>query len=168
MGEQNAHDFSFKTIDGKELLLSQFKGKLILLVNTASECGFTSQYFFLQVLWNKYKDKGLVVIGAPSNDFANQEPKTESEIAKFCIDKYGVDFQLTSKVHIKGPDAHPFYVWAKSQLGFLTSPKWNFHKYLIGPDGNLVDWYSPITEPMEESLVKTIEAELEKIASTKN
>ena len=168
MGETNAHDFSFTSIESEELPLNRFKGKLILVVNTASECGFTSQYFYLQALWNKYKDKGLVVIGVPSNDFAKQEPKSEAEILEFCQTKYKVDFPLTSKVHVRGDDAHPFYTWAKTKLGFLSSPKWNFHKYLIGPNGDLVEWYSPITEPMEESIVKTIEAELKKLPENIN
>ena len=152
-----AYDFSFTAIDGNPLLLSSFSGKAILLVNTASRCGFTSQYAELQQLWRRYQDRGLVVLGVPSNDFGDQEPGTNLEIKTFCEVNFDIDFPLTEKVYVKGETAHPFYVWAAEELGVLAKPRWNFHKYLISSDGRLVDWFSSATSPSSTRLTQAVE-----------
>ncbi|MAD57863.1 MAG: glutathione peroxidase [Porticoccus sp.] len=154
----NAHQFDFLTIDGEPLPLSSFSGKALLVVNTASRCGFTSQYSGLQSLWEKYKDQGLVILGVPSNDFMGQEPGTESEIKTFCSVNFNVDFPMTSKVRVKGKNAHPFYSWIKKKSG---SPRWNFHKYLLDHEGNFVIAYSSITDPLSDKLVEVIESTLD-------
>lgn len=156
-GQGSAHDYAFRTIDGVPLPLSEFAGKAVLVVNTASQCGFTPQYAPLQAVWERYKDRGLVVLGVPSNDFGGQEPGTESEIKDFCETSFSVDFPLTEKAVVSGDDAHPFYRWARTELGPLAAPKWNFHKYLIDPDGRLVDWFSTTTRPDAEKVVTAIE-----------
>jgi len=143
----NAYDFSFTTLQGQPYPLKDLAGRPFVVVNTASKCGFTPQYKGLEALWREKKDVGLVVIGVPSNDFAGQEPGTAEEISSFCELNYGVDFPMMSKVHVKGPEAHPFFKWAGSAGGFMASPKWNFFKYLVGKDGQLVEWFSSITAP---------------------
>jgi glutathione peroxidase len=143
----NAYDFSFTTLQGQPYALKDLTGRPFVVVNTASKCGFTPQYKGLEALWRKKKDAGLVVIGVPSNDFAGQEPGTAEEISSFCELNYGVDFPMMSKVHVKGPEAHPFFKWAGSAGGFMAAPKWNFFKYLVGKDGQLVEWFSSITAP---------------------
>ncbi len=135
---KNALDFSFEKIDGGELPLAQYKGKAVLVVNTASFCGFTPQYEGLENIYRQYKDKGLVVLGVPANNFGGQEPGTNKEIKAFCEGKYDVDFPLAAKVSVQGADAHPFYKWALEVLGPDKAPKWNFHKYLINAKGELV------------------------------
>ena len=153
-----AYEFSFRTLTGERPLpLSEFKGKVILIVNTASHCGFTPQYEGLEKLYNTYKDRGLVILGVPSNDFGSQEPGTSDEIAKFCKINYGVTFPLTSKEMVSGRIPHPFYVWAKKVLGFGTAPKWNFHKYVVNRKGQLVDYFNSMTTPDSEKLVDKIE-----------
>ena len=158
-----ATDFVFEAIDGKPMPLASFKGKVLLVVNTASFCGFTKQYEGLQKLHERYEAKGLVVIGVPSNDFGGQEPKVEGEIADFCKGAFGVTFPLTSKQVVQGRDAHPFYAWAAGILGSAGAPRWNFHKYLVGADGQLVSSFSTQTEPLSPSLVQAVEAELGKV-----
>ena len=135
---KTAYDFAFESIDGGLLPLSQFKGKAILVVNTASFCGFTPQYEGLENIYKEYKSKGLVVLGVPANDFGGQEPGTDAEIKQFCKGEYAIDFPMASKVSVVGPEAHPFYKWAAAQLGESKAPKWNFHKYLIDVNGELV------------------------------
>lgn len=153
-----AYDFSFKTLANEDPLpLSGFKGKVILIVNTASQCGFTPQYEGLEKLYETYKNKGFVVLGVPSNDFGSQEPGTAEEIAHFCKLNYGVSFPMTAKEVVSGDNAHPFYKWAHDTLGFGTAPKWNFHKYLIGRQGQLIDHYASTTKPDDKKLVQTIE-----------
>ena len=154
----SAYDYNFTSIDGAPLPLSEFRGKTVLLVNTASQCGFTPQYEGLQALWEKYRDQGLVVLGAPSNDFGGQEPGSEKEIKKFCTMNFNVNFPLTSKIVTRGEAAHPFYKWARAQIG--SGPQWNFHKYLIDPDGHLVGSYPSIVKPMSKKLRRAIEATL--------
>lgn len=155
---KTAYEFSFEKLDKSGLLnLSDYKGKVILIVNTASQCGFTSQYKGLQHLYSHYKDKGLVVIGVPSNDFGQQEPGDADQIAKFCEFNYGVSFPLTDKQIVSGDDAHPFYIWARKTLGFGTAPKWNFHKYLINRNGTLVDYYNSTTDPQSDKMIANIE-----------
>jgi glutathione peroxidase len=156
----NAHDYRFTAIEGGELPMDKFKGKAVLVVNTASQCGFTPQYEGLQALWQAYRDRGLVVLGVPSNDFGGQEPGSNAEIKRFCEVNFQVDFPITEKVMVKGADAHPFYKWAADELGALAAPKWNFHKYLVAPDGRLVDWFSTPTGPDAARLRAAIEAVL--------
>ncbi|MBM08200.1 MAG: glutathione peroxidase [Magnetovibrio sp.] len=155
-----AYDFSFTSIDGNPLPLSSFTGKAVLVVNTASYCGFTSQYSQLQTLWHAYRDRGLIVLGVPSNDFGAQEPGTNNEIKAFCEVNFDIDFPLTEKVHVKGESVHPFYAWAERKLGVFAKPRWNFHKYLIAPDGHLVNWFSSVTSPSSSRLTKAVEAVL--------
>jgi glutathione peroxidase len=158
-----AMSFTFASIDGTPMPLSMFKGKVLLVVNTASFCGYTKQYEGLQALYERYQAKGLVVIGVPSNDFGAQEPKSEAEIEGFCKGAFGVTFPLASKQVVKGADAHPFYAWARATLGEAGAPRWNFHKYLVAADGNLVAAFSTQTEPLDARLVRPIEVELGKI-----
>lgn len=158
---KNVYGFSFPALQaGKTIALADYKGKVLLVVNTASKCGFTGQYKGLQKLYDAYKDDGLVVIGVPSNDFGSQEPGTESEIAAFCETNYGVNFPLTAKQVVSGDAAHPFYAFARDELGFFGAPKWNFHKYLIGRDGVLVDYFNSTTAPDASSLKEAVQAEI--------
>ena len=155
-----AHDFTFVAIDGTPLPMLDYAGKVVLIVNTASQCGFTDQYEGLQALYNEYKDRGLVVIGVPSNDFGGQEPGTEGEIKTFAADKYGVTFPMTQKIPVKGDTAHPFYAWAASQGqgGLIFSkPRWNFHKYIVAPDGALAGSYGAQVGPDSGNLRARIE-----------
>jgi len=142
-----AYDFRFDKLDGGALPLSQFKGQPLVIVNTASQCGFTPQYAQLQTLWRENRDKGLVVLGVPCNDFGAQEPGDAATIAAFCAGTYGVDFPLTAKVHVRGPHAHPLFEWLGREGGFLSRPRWNFYKYLIGRNGELLAWFSSLTSP---------------------
>jgi glutathione peroxidase len=155
--DPTAWDFTFVGIDGTLLPLAQFRGKALLVVNTASKCGFTPQYKPLQDLAEKYGERGLVVLGVPSNDFGGQEPGTAPEIAQFCDLTYKVTFPLTEKVKVTGDDAHPFYRWAGQKVGLLGRPKWNFHKYLVAPDGQLADWFSSVTSPDADKVVQAVE-----------
>ena len=155
--EVSAYDFSFTTIDGAPLPMSEFKGKAVLVVNTASECGYTPQYKDLQALWQQYRDRGLVVLGVPSNDFGGQEPGTEAEIKRFCERQYAVDFPLTGKEQVSGAAAHPFYKWAADVAGEAAAPRWNFHKYLVGPDGKLAAWFPTRTSPTAPEVAGEIE-----------
>ncbi len=143
----SAYDFSFMTLQGEPYALQDLKGRPLVVVNTASKCGFTPQYKGLESVWQAYQAAGLVVVGVPSNDFGNQEPGSDAEIGAFCERNYGVDFPIMSKVHVKGRQAHPFFAWAGGQGGWLARPRWNFYKYLIGKDGRLVSWFSSITAP---------------------
>lgn len=156
----DAYDFTFTSIDGTPLPLADFRGKTLLVVNTASRCGFTPQYSGLQALWARYRDRGLIVLGVPSNDFGGQEPGTAGEIKEFCAVNFGIDFPLTAKTVVRGEDAHPFYRWASGEVGPLGVPRWNFHKYLISPDGRLTDWFSTTTPPDAERLTRAIEQQL--------
>ncbi|WP_332770446.1 glutathione peroxidase [Phenylobacterium sp.] len=157
---QDAYDFSFNSIDGAPLPLTSFKDKVVLVVNTASKCGLTPQYEGLEKLYSDYKDKGLVVLGVPSNQFAGQEPGADAEIAEFCTTNFGVDFPMTSKTDVKGDEAHPFYKWAKDTLGEPAEPVWNFHKLLLGKDGKLIRAFGPRTEPLDNEITGAIEAAL--------
>ncbi len=150
------YDISINSLTGEAIDLSSFKGKKILIVNTASECGFTGQYEGLQELYNTYKDK-LVVIGVPCNQFGGQEPGTASEIQSFCKQNYGVTFLMTEKVDVKGENQHPLYKWLTSkELNGVSSSsvKWNFQKYLIDEKGNLIDYYYSITSPTSTKITK--------------
>ena len=159
---ESAHDYSFDSIDGGDLPMSQFQGKAVLVVNTASFCGYTPQYEGLQSLWTEYRDQGLVVLGVPSNDFGAQEPGTAQEIKDFCEANFAVDFPLAGKEVVKGSRAHPFYQWAAAEKGADNAPRWNFHKYLVAPDGTLVEAFPSRVEPLSKELVSAIEANLPK------
>ena len=155
-----AHGFSFDALGGGALPLSDFAGRAVLLVNTASCCGFTRQCGGLQRLWEDYRDGGLIVLGVPSNDFGGQEPRSGEEIRDFCAVGFGIDFPLTEKTRVRGSEAHPFYRWARRELGALAAPKWNFHKYLIDPQGRLVTWFYSWTPPGAARLRRAVEAAL--------
>lgn len=158
---QNVYDFSFKTlVGGKPMPLSNYSGKVLLIVNTASQCGFTPQYEGLEKLYETYKDKGFVIIGVPSNDFGAQEPGSSEEIAHFCKLNYGVSFPMASKEIVSGDNAHPFYKYAKKKLGFGTAPKWNFHKYAINRKGVLIDYFNSTTSPDSSRVKSAIESAL--------
>lgn len=153
-----AYVFSFKTLDGGDLRLAQYAGKPILVVNTASLCGYTPQYSGLETLWTRYRARGLLVVGVPSNDFGGQEPGGPAEILQ-TAQTHGVTFPLMAKVDIKGETAHPFYRWAALQRPTET-PRWNFHKYLVGRDGLIVAAYASAVEPMDARMIAAIEKEL--------
>ena len=158
---QTAHSFSFPAIDGGDINLADFAGKTVLIVNTASACGFTGQYDGLQSLWETYRDKGLVVLAVPSNDFGAQETGTNDQIKSFCEVNFNIDFPITEKQTVKGDEAHPFFTWVVSELGKASRPRWNFYKYLIGPDGRAIEWYSSMTSPESRKLIRTIETALQ-------
>ena len=153
----SAHSFEFETIDGGTLSLGDYKGKAVLVVNTASECGYTDQYAGLESLWARYRHKGLVVLGVPSNDFGEQEPGNEAAIKRFCATNYGVDFPMTAKQTVVGDAAHPFYRWVVAEHGEVAAPQWNFSKYLVGPDGQLAGLWPSDVEPNGEQITGTIE-----------
>jgi len=155
-----AHDFSFTSIDGKPMKLSQFSGHPVLVVNVASKCGLTPQYEGLVQLYHDMKDKGLIVLGVPSNQFMGQEPGTNEEIATFCSTTFGVDFPMTEKVDVKGATAHPMFRWMKDELGEPAEPLWNFHKFLIGKDGRALKAFNPRTEPLSPEIRQSVEAAL--------
>jgi len=155
-----AYEFNFNDLDGSQLKLSEYKNKTIVIVNVASQCGFTSQYEDMQKVWDLYQEKGLVMIGVPSNDF-NQEFDTNKEIKNFCEAKFGITFPMTEKVSVKGDNAHPFYKWAKENHGSKAIPKWNFHKIIIGKNGKIYDTFSSITKPTSKKFIKAIEKSLE-------
>ena len=149
-------DFKINSITGETIHLSDYKDKVILIVNTASYCGFTPQYTELQKLWDKYKLKGLVVLGVPSNSF-NQEKKIDSDVKDFCEVNFNVDFPMTSITKVKGDDAHEIYKWARDNYGKSAIPKWNFYKILINKDGKIEQTYSSLTKPMSNKIIKKIE-----------
>ncbi len=151
-----AHDFEFESIDGDPLPMKKFEGHPVLIVNTASECGYTSQYQALQSLWSDYQKSGLIVLGVPCNDFGNQEPGDDIQIKQFCDSNFGVDFPMTKKVSVLGDDAHPFYRWVESEFGEAAAPRWNFHKYLVGPDGALVGMWPSEVEPLSDEIVNAV------------
>ena len=155
--EKNFFDFEIKDINEHKLELSKFKNKTILLVNVASNCGFTKQYTDLQELFEKYNDRGLVVLGVPSNQFGKQEPGSNNDIKNFCEVNFDITFPMTSKFDVKGDNAHPVYKWAKESYGNSTIPKWNFHKILINKSGKIEDTFSSFTNPMSKKITKKIE-----------
>ena len=140
--EKLAYDFEFKDLDSSSLNLSDYKGKVIVVVNVASQCGFTNQYEDMQKVWEQYQDRGVVMLGVPSNDFGNQEPGNNKEIKNFCEAKFGISFPMTEKISVKGTNAHPFYKWAEKNHGKSAIPKWNFHKIIIGKNGKVYETFS--------------------------
>ena len=157
-----AYDYKFNDIDGNDLNLNKFKNKVIVVVNVASQCGFTKQYEDMQKVWVKYQDKGVVMLGVPSNDFGKQEPGSSEEIKDFCEAKFGITFPMTEKVSVKGENAHPFYIWARKNHGKSSIPKWNFHKIIIGKDGKVLDTFASLTNPSSKKFIKAIEKALNK------
>ena len=152
-----AYEFSFNDLDGSPLKLSEYKNKVVVVINVASQCGFTSQYEDMQEIWEKYEKKGVVMLGVPSNDFGAQEPGSNAEIKNFCEAKFGITFPMTEKVSVKGDDAHPFYKWAKKNHGNSAIPKWNFHKIIIGKDGKISDTFASITNPSSKKFLTVID-----------
>ena len=152
-------DYDIDTINGKKISLNEYNNKVILLVNTASYCGFTKQYDGLQILYDKYKSKGLVVLGVPSNSF-NQEKKDEKDIKEFCEVNFNISFPMTSIYEVKGENSHEIYKWAKKNHGKSAVPKWNFHKILINKDGQIIDTFASFTSPMSSKIIKKIEKSL--------
>jgi glutathione peroxidase len=161
-GRMQGYDFEFTSIGGDKLKLAQFRGRPILVVNTASFCGFTPQYADLEALWRTYRDRGLVVIGVPSNDFGEQEPGSAKEIKQFCEGTYAVDFPLTDKQAVIGEAAHPFFRWIASELGEAGTPSWNFHRYLIAPDGSIAGAWPSRVRPTDKEVTTEIEELLAK------
>jgi glutathione peroxidase len=158
MSRVTAFGFSFKALDGGDIKLADYTGRPVLVVNTASLCGYTPQYSGLETLWDRYRARGLLVLGVPSNDFGGQEPGGATEIHG-AADKHGVTFPLTDKVVVKGDEAHPFYRWAAAQRPTET-PRWNFHKYLVGRDGTLKASFGSPVEPTDTRIILAIEKEL--------
>ena len=150
-------DFDIKDINEENFALKNLKDKTVLLVNVASNCGFTKQYSELQELYDKYSEKGLVVVGVPSNQFGGQEPGDNNEIKDFCETNFNITFPMTTKIDVKGKNAHPIYLWAKENYGNAAVPKWNFHKILINKQGKIEDTYSSFTKPMSKKLTSKIE-----------
>ncbi len=150
-------DLSIKSIDGKNLEMSTYQDKAILLVNVASNCGFTKQYTDLQKLWEIYKDKGLIVLGIPSNQFGGQEPGTNDEIKNFCETNFNINFPMTDKVDVKGEKAHLIYLWAKKNYGSSAVPKWNFHKILINKKGKIEKTFASFTNPLSKKIINEID-----------
>ncbi len=153
----SAFDFEFTSIDGRPLPMARFEGSAVLMVNTASFCGFTPQYEGLQTLWETYRDRGLVVLGVPSNDFGNQEPEDEAKVKEFCEVNFGVNFPLTAKQTVVGEGAHPLFRWIAGELGEAGAPQWNFHKYLLAPDGSLAGVWPSRVEPLAPDIVDAVE-----------
>ena len=161
MSRPTAYAFSFARLDGGEIRLADFAGKPILVVNTASLCGYTPQYAGLQELWTRFHERGLMIIGVPSNDFGGQEPGTATDIAATANHQYGVTFPLAAKAAVKGSAAHPFYKWAAAERP-LETPHWNFHKYLIGRDGRIAAVFSTQTEPNDPKVIAAIARETDR------
>jgi glutathione peroxidase len=162
VSRMTAAAFTFAALDGADIELSAYAGKPILVVNTASQCGFTPQYAGLQTLWTRYRDRGLLIVGVPSNDFGGQEPGGVSEIHETANHVYGVTFPLAQKAIVKGASPHPFYKWAASERP-LEVPRWNFHKYLIGRDGHVVAAFPSEIEPTDSRVIAAIEKELARV-----
>ena len=151
------YDFEIESITGEKIDFSKYKHKVILLVNVASQCGFTKQYTDLQKLWETYKDKGLIVVGLPSNQFGGQEPGTNIEIQKFCKVNFDINFPMTTKIDVKGENIEPIYKWALENYGKKAIPKWNFYKILINKHGKIEQTYSSMTNPMSKKITSVIE-----------
>ena len=162
MAADTIHEFKMKNIEGKDVELSEYKGKVLLVVNVASKCGATPQYEQLQALQDKYKEKGLVVVGVPCNQFGGQEPGTEKDIQKFCTDKYKVTFPMMSKVDVNGEKEAPLYEFLKAHAESKDDVKWNFEKFIVSKEGTVVGRFGTKTKPDAEEVVSVIESELKK------
>tara|TARA_S200000501_G_scaffold360178_1_gene386939 strand:+ start:573 stop:1082 length:510 start_codon:yes stop_codon:yes gene_type:complete len=154
--EKIFYDFNIESITGETIDFNDYKNKVILVVNTASYCGFTKQYEELQLLWDKYKSKGLIVLGVPSNSF-NQEKKNDSDVKKFCEVNFDINFPLSTITEVKGDNAHDLFKWAKNNHGASAIPKWNFYKILINKEGKIEETFSSFTKPMSKKLINKIE-----------
>tara|TARA_Y100000992_G_scaffold148782_1_gene99165 strand:- start:164 stop:706 length:543 start_codon:yes stop_codon:yes gene_type:complete len=154
-----AYEFEFNNINGDVMKLNEYKEKVLVVVNVASRCGYTSQYDGLQKLWTDYKDKDLIVIGVPTNNF-KQEPGSNKEIKEFCETNFGINFPMTEKTDVIGKNAHPFYKWAKESYGLGAIPKWNFHKIIIGKDGKVVDTFASFTKPTSKKFLTLIDKQI--------
>ena len=152
-----AYNFEFNGLEGNSIKLSDYKNKVIVVVNVASRCGYTPQYEDLQALWSEYENKDVVVIGVPTNNF-RQEPGSNKEIKDFCETNFGITFPMTEKVNVIGNNSHPFYKWAKRDFGIGAIPKWNFHKIIVGKNGKIVDTFSSITKPSSKKFLRTIDS----------
>ena len=150
------YDLNIESISGEIINFSEYKGKVVLIVNTASYCGFTNQYDDLQNLWNTYKSKGLIVLGVPSNSF-NQEKKNNSDVKEFCEVNFNINFPLSSITEVKGENAHELFKWAKENHGKSAIPKWNFHKILVNKEGKIEDTFTSFTKPTSDKIIKKIE-----------
>ena len=157
MENKNFYDFKLESITGEIINFNDYKGKTVLIVNVASNCGFTKQYNDLQNLWEKYKERNLIVLGIPSNQFGGQEPGTNSEIKNFCKTNFNISFPMTSKYNVKGENAHEIYKWAKNSYGKSAVPKWNFHKILIDKNGKVHETFASFTNPMSKKIIKELE-----------
>jgi len=157
--DQLAIAFTFKGIAGNTIDFNEYKGKVIVVVNVASRCGFTNQYKDLQKIWTNYKEKGLVIIGVPSDNF-RQEPGSNKEIKDFCETTFGIDFPITEKLDVIGKNTHPFFLWAKQNYGSSAVPKWNFHKIIVGKNGKILDTFASVTNPSSNQFISVIEKEL--------
>ncbi len=155
------HAFTMKTIDGNERSLAQYRGRVLMLVNVASKCGYTPQYNGLEAIYRKFKDRGFMILGFPANNFLWQEPGTDVEIKQFCSTTYNVTFDLFSKISVKGSNQHPLYRYLTKESPAAGSVKWNFQKYLVDRSGNVVRMFPPATEPTDPELISAIETLLE-------
>ncbi|MEM7212120.1 MAG: glutathione peroxidase [Pseudomonadota bacterium] len=160
-GPDTAHAYSFVDIDGGVIDLAQFRGRPLMIVNTASRCGFTYQYDGLQALYDRYRERGFVVLTVPSDDFGRQELESETAVKAFCAVNFKLDLPMTSITRVRGRDAHPFYKWARGQLGPANAPRWNFHKYLVDGNGALVEAFSSQIEPESAAVLTTVETLLQ-------
>jgi glutathione peroxidase len=167
MSKRTAYGFTFDALEGSNLQLADYARRPILIVNTASLCGFTPQYAGLQQLWTTFRARGLMIIGVPSNDFGSQEPGGIKDIEQTAQHQYGVTFPITAKTVVRGPDAHPFYKWAAAERP-ADVPRWNFHKYLIGGDGLIADVFASEIEPMDGAVVAAITREIGEAARQTN
>ena len=167
MSKRTAFGFTFDALEGSSLQLADYARHPILIVNTASLCGFTPQYAGLQQLWSKFRERGLMIISVPSNDFGSQEPGGIKDIAETAQHQYGVTFPIAAKTIVRGPDAHPFYKWAAAERP-ADVPRWNFHKYLIGGDGLIADVFASEVEPMDGAVVAAITREIGGAARSTN
>lgn len=155
--ETGFYDLQLPALNGSNIPLSDFRGKAILISNTASKCGFTPQYEGLQHLWSRYGKSGLVVIGVPSNDFGQQEPDTDAEIGASCSRNYGVSFPMAAKSVVKGRNAIPLFRWLEREGGNLSRPRWNFYKYIISREGKLLNWFTPLTNPDSKRMIASVQ-----------
>ena len=153
---KNFYDLEIENINGEIISIKDYENKVVLIVNTASYCGFTKQYEDLQDLWDQYKSKGLVVLGVPSNTF-NQEKKSNDEVKKFCEVNFNINFPLTAITEVKGNDAHEIFKWAEKNYGKSAIPKWNFHKILVNKEGNVEETYASFTKPLSDKIINKIE-----------
>lgn len=158
VGKKSVYDFTMKTIDGKDKSLAEYKGDVLLVVNVASQCGYTPQYKDLEEVFEKYKGKGLRILAFPANNFGEQEPGSDKEIKTFCESKYNVTFDLFSKISVKGDDQHPLYRYITKDSPFPGDVKWNFQKYLVDRNGNIVAMFSSRVKPTDKAFIEKVES----------